>query len=141
MKNAILGLIMLLILATSAMATVETCNTVIVAGKIYESDHITPVANATVDVYCRDNHKGPITSLSDGSYYTSYNCEQCALGDAVTVYAFKGPASGNSVGTVYSWTPSIDVAVVNVSIPEFGVIAASVAMIGAFAGILVLRRH
>ena len=116
---------------------------VYVMGKVYMDNNLSrPVAGASVSVDCRGNILTK-TTKADGSYSVRYGNEdscECALGDNATVTAAKGSASGSNEGIVNDWDP-IYVAIVNVSIPEFGVIAAAVAMIGAIGGIVMFRRH
>lgn len=51
---------------------------VLVAGKIYESDHITAIANASINVQCDTNYLNTI-SLSDGTYAVVFDVNSCSI--------------------------------------------------------------
>jgi hypothetical protein len=141
MKKSVIGIILVLALLCLPAVLAQTCDPVYVSGEIITNDNIEqPVDGATVDVYCNSNLLST-TSLPDGSYAVKYVDCACKWGDSVTVTATKGSATGSNTGTVNWDFAEVDISVVNVSIPEFGVIAASVAMIGALGGLVLFRRH
>lgn len=80
------------------------------------------VAGATVTVLC--NGKSEVdTTDAFGSYLVHFVSADCPFGSTVKVTAVKGGKSGVSSGTVQGITTKLNLAIVNVSIPEFGVVA------------------
>jgi len=83
------------------------------------------VAGANVTVLC-DGHTMTDTTDAHGSYLAVFPIADCAFGSTVKVTAQKGGHSGVSSGTVQGITTKLNLSIVNVSIPEYG-------LIGAFA--------
>ena len=83
------------------------------------------VAGASVTVLC-DGNTLMDTTDAHGSYLTVFPIADCAFGSTVKVTATKGGNSGVSSGTVQGITTKLNLSIVNVSIPEYG-------LIGAFA--------
>lgn len=104
----------------------------------------TGVENAIVDVTCEHlniNTTLSTTSYSDGSYYQEFTDTQCSYNDIVWVNAEKSGIHGSSDGqTCTSRDCFIPIALIDVTIPEFGLFASIVAVIGAL-GIVVLRKR
>ncbi len=115
----------------------------LVAGVVYDMDN-QPVPGAEVTVTCNDIVKETVT-LSDGSYAVKYfnfynqNEQYCVVGDTAYVLAEKDEASGSNSGSVNNFIV-VKMAVVNVQIPEFSEITAGIALLGAGAVFLILRR-
>jgi hypothetical protein len=103
----------------------------------------TGVDGATVDITCQHNDVNTTLSTStyeDGSYYQEFSDTQCSYNDMVWVNAEKSGNSGSNDGQTCERNDCfIPVALIDVTIPEFGIIASMVAMIGAL-GIFVLKR-
>jgi hypothetical protein len=137
MKNAIIYLVALLALVGSAVAQCGPGET-IVGGQITELDHVTPVSGATVTVDCNGVTESA-TSLADGSYVVCYDKEDCTVGQDAYVSAVKDGASGDNNGKVIGRT-MLDVAIVNVSIPEFGVVAAGTVLVGSVVLFAMMRK-
>lgn len=103
----------------------------------------TGVDAASVEITCE--HNGINTTLStstyeDGSYYQEFEDTECSYNDMVWVNAEKSGNSGSNDGQTCERTDCfIPVALIDVTVPEFGIVAAGVAMIGAL-GIFVLKR-
>ena len=109
-----------------------------VTGTVYDQAH-NNVSGATVTVIC-NNVTESTTSNIDGDYYVTFAPGICYFNDPVTVNAVKGSASGSNEGNMCSGEDcEIPVALVDVTVPEFGVIAGAVALIGAL-GIFVYKR-
>jgi hypothetical protein len=151
-KLIILGILAVVIILMTFSVTAETVPT-LVAGVIYEADHTTPISGALVEATCDSVTLSQADSNADGSYSIDFSGTACSKGDTVYVTATAdGGASGSNEGEVIEYSfnfvcpdeecllTKIDVAVVNVSIPEFGILAGSACIIGALAGFLVLRR-
>lgn len=135
---AILILAGLGIFANGAMAITVPTPTV-VAGIVYESDNITPVPGASVEIEC-DGATGSATSIGDGSYTVNFTGTSCDVGDTAYVTATKDEQSGTASGLVNDWIV-VRVAVVNVSIPEFGAIAGITTILASGISFLVIRKR
>lgn len=85
------------------------------------------VAGATVTVLC-NGHTEVDTTDAQGAYLVTYPSADCPFGTTVKVTAKKGTKSGVASGTVQGITTKLNLAIVNVSIPEYGMIG------GIFAG-------
>ena len=131
------GLVALTALASATPLTV-------VSGTITEANS-SVVDGATVTVTCEHsgiNTTKIVTSGSDGKYYAFYPAMNCDAGDNVWVHADKGGSVGSNDGTVsYSRQCKINTSLIDVQIPEFGVIAGGVALIGAIAGFVIMRKR
>jgi hypothetical protein len=144
MKKILFAIMALFVLALvgTVSATVAPTLTVI-SGTVYEADNTTIVANAAVTVTCTHasvDYVRTATSAVSGSYGVVFPVSQCAVGDSVLVEAVKGSADGSNTGTVdHTGRCLVNTGIINVSIPEFGVIAGAIALIGAL-GIFVYRR-
>jgi len=125
--------VMALLTVVSAMA-----EQVIVAGTIYEEDGVTEVSGATVQVVC-DQESESTTSDDDGDYSVDLSDTTCDAGETVIVTASKGSAVGVESDTVVDYT-YINLAIVNVTIPEFGLIAGGMSFLGAAGAYIAMRR-
>lgn len=109
-----------------------------VAGTIYDGSH-NNVSGATVTVTCNGVNEST-TSNVDGDYYVTFAPGVCYFNDDVFVNAVKGSATGSNEGNMCSGEDcEIPVALIDVTVPEFSVMAGAVALIGAL-GIFVYRR-
>lgn len=85
------------------------------------------VADAKVTVLCNGNTQVDTTD-AHGSYLVTFPSADCPFGSTVKVSAQKGTKSGVASGTVQGITTKLNLAIVNVSVPEYGMIG------GVFAG-------
>lgn len=74
----ILPILVLLVLSIGAVSAKT-----LVAGKIYESDHITPIPDANINVLCDSNSLNTI-SLSDGTYAVVFDADSCSAVDVTS---------------------------------------------------------
>lgn len=96
------------------------------------------VAGATVTVLC--NGKSEVdTTDAFGSYLVHFVSADCPFGSTVKVTAVKDGKSGVSSGTVQGITTKLNLAIVNVSIPEYGLIGTLMAG-GAGVGLIAYMR-
>ena len=102
------------------------------------TDNFVPVAGAMVTVLCNGNTETDTTD-AQGSYLVTYLTAQCPFGSTVKVTASKGGRSGISSGTVTGVTTKLNLAIVNVSIPEYGLIATLLAGAGGLGMISYMR--
>lgn len=97
------------------------------------------VAGATVTVLC--NGKTEVdTSDAWGSYLVHFVSADCPFGSTVKVTATKAGKSGVASGTVQGITTKLNLAIVNVSIPEYGLIGMLTAG-GVGAGVIAYMRR
>lgn len=100
-----------------------------------------PVAGAKVVVVCNSNSRKDTTDAT-GTYLVQFPASQCPAGTHFTVVATKGKKGGTNTGTVNQTTNKLNVNIVNVSLPEFGLIAgAGASLIGAGAFLAIRRRQ
>lgn len=104
-------------------------------------DNGQPVKNAKVTVTCNNNTRRDKTNAS-GTYLVTFKASQCPDGATVNVTAQNGQKSGIGSATVAGVTTKLNVAVVNVAVPELGsVVGMSVATLGAAGALFVIRRN
>jgi len=97
------------------------------------------VAGAMVTVLCNGSTETDTTDAM-GSYLVSFLVAQCPFGSTVKVTAQKAGKSGVSDGTVRGITTKLNLAIVNVSIPELGLLGALMAG-GTGLGLITYVRH
>lgn len=108
-----------------------------VTGVITEKGN--PVAGATVTVTCMGFQRTDITDAA-GSYLVTFATVECPFGSTVKVVAKKAGMSGSNSGTVTGITTKLNIAIVNVSIPEYGWLGGILAA-GAGVGAIALTRR
>jgi len=97
------------------------------------------VAGATVTVLCNGHTEVDMTD-NFGSYLVHFVSADCPFGSTVKVTAVKNGKSGVSSGTVQGVTTKLNLAIVNVSIPEYGFIGTLIAG-GAGIGLIAYMRR
>ncbi len=108
----------------------------IVNGHVYQQGTSTGVPDVLVTVTC--DSLVPATDMTNSAgYYVVEFLEDCDLGDSVTVCAGDGNCEDGTIIGIPDWK---NISYVNLEIPEFGLIAASVALAGAVAGFIFLRK-
>ena len=144
MKKIILAVLafLALILVTSVSVNALVPSLTVVSGKVFELNS-SVVDGATVTVNCTHNNVSTLkttTSVADGTYSVVFPVAKCAPGDVVEVTAIKDDATGTGDGTVeHSGRCIVNTALIDVTIPEFGVIAGTLALIAGI-GVIVYRR-
>jgi hypothetical protein len=111
-----------------------------VPGTVYDASS-NPVNGASVDVTCNSITKSTVTG-SDGLYLVTFAKADCGFNTPVHVVASFDEQTGENNGLTCANVDiceGIPVALVDISIPEFSVIAGSVALVGAL-GIFIYRR-
>ncbi len=99
-----------------------------------------PVAAADVTVTCGTTVKTDTTD-ANGSYLVTFASVECPFGSTVKVVAKKGGYSGSNSGTVHGVTTKLNIAIVNVSIPEYGWIGGILAAGTGIGAIAFTRRR
>jgi hypothetical protein len=148
MKNILYALVAIFafILVATAVHAVDLPATYpgTVTGTVTDNS-ASPVEGATVDVTCTHlglNTTMIDTTLSDGSYFVVFdNQNLCDFNDALFVQATKDSAVGTNTGNMCSSEKCfIPVAIVDVTIPEFGLVGAMIVLLAGI-GIVAYRRH
>lgn len=103
------------------------------------TDHAVPAGGAFVTVLC-EGHTMTDTTDAHGSYLVTFPAADCPFGSTVKVTAQKGGKSGVASGTVEGKTTKLNLAIVNVAIPEYGLIGTMLAG-GAGLGALAFMRR
>lgn len=130
---ASIGVVTVLAPAAAFAAPAQT----IVTGTVTNNGHT--VKGAKVTVVC-NNHSRTTKTDKNGGYSVSFPKAQCPDGAKATVVATKNKMGGVSSGNVNSVTTKLNVAIVNVALPEFGVITGVGAMTVGAGLFMVMRR-
>jgi len=133
----LLGLVLGLFLF---VAMVSASSLTVISGTVYDGDG-NVVSDASITVECNGYYKYATTD-SNGNYQVVFPQSKCADEDTVTITAEKdGLGSNTNEGTVQGGECVVDTAIIDVTIPEFTVVAAGLALVGAVAGFAVMRRN
>lgn len=123
MKKLLTGL--LVALFASASITTATAHAAppqtSITGVVTENQM--SVAGASVTVVC-NGHTETDTTNAQGAYLVNYLSADCPFGVTVKVTATKDGKSGVKSGTVRGITTKLNLAIVDVEIPEYGIIGA-----------------
>lgn len=141
MKKYVIGVFLILTLVF--VISVISAKTLI-AGKIYNADYSDTIADAWVNVTCK-NTTNSTESVDDGTYSVVFEEDDCNYGGYIEVFAGKGDLTGWNNGTVSidktTLGLDVNVGVVNVAlIPEFGVIIGILTILSAFGIFFVIRK-
>ncbi len=138
MKKLIIGAFVATFIAigvsASAMAAPAETD---VTGVVTENQ--VAVAGALVTVTCGTKTEFDTTDAF-GSYLVHFVSADCPFGSTVKVVATKAGKSGVSSGTVQGITTKLNLAIVNVSIPEYGLFGTILAG-GAGLGLITYMRR
>jgi hypothetical protein len=138
MKKVVVGLLVAAFVAVGVSAGVNAAPAETdVTGVVTEN--FVAVAGAMVTVVC-NGHTETDTSNAQGSYLVHFVSADCPFGSTVKVTAVKAGKSGVSSGTVTGITTKLNLAIVNVSIPEYGLIGTLMAG-GAGLGLMTYMRR
>jgi hypothetical protein len=130
---------MFLLTIVSVAAVVTAPNPTIVTGHVYMDGTNNPVPNVLVTVTCPAGDGFILTNVTNpsGMYAVEYTAEQCHEGNTVHICA----GDDNCVdATVFKSNVWKNIVYKNLEIPEFGWMAAGVALIGAGLGFMLLRK-
>jgi hypothetical protein len=140
--NKLFALTMVFALLVVGMVAAVPIGTTYVTGQVTDNSN-NPVSNVTLSIICNSEITTAITDGS-GDYLVGLNDPTCGPGATayVTATAYDVTNSGKVCNGPNKDDPQcegINLALVNLQIPEFGVIAGAVALIGAL-GIFAFRR-
>lgn len=139
-QKLILGLLAVVVASTGLVSGIANATPPQsdVTGVITENQ--VAVAGATVTVLC-NGHTEVDTTDAHGAYLVTYPSADCPFGTTVKVTAKKGTKSGVASGTVQGITTKLNLAIVNVSIPEYGLIGGVLAGTAGIGMIAYMRRR
>ena len=140
MNYKLLLMTLLFILAVGVVSASVVGPPTGVSGTIYDQNHAT-VAGATVIVKCENIVQPSVQSLSDGSYVVEIPPGQCDYSQGVVVTASKDNMEGTATGDTCAVGQCIvPVALIDVTIPEFGIVGALIALL-IVVGLIAYRRR
>ncbi len=145
MKKIMIGVLSLVLISLFAVGVLGIVKNTVVGGIISDNQGV-PVDGAQVLVECSTQSNDLIGSIdtesdSDGQYGVEFDQtsgEECYVNDTVTVNVGPVTESDTVDETAYL---SIDLVIINVSIPEFTVMTAGIALTGALFGLSIFRKH
>ena len=115
---------------------------VFVVGKVTHDG--TPVPGAQVSISCGIEPEAVVSTDSNGRYAKDYTgSDGCKEGSPVSVSAYveSTGADGSNTGEILDYYDVVEIAIVDVHVPEFGTIAAGVALFGAGAAYVLRRKR
>ncbi|MFA6005276.1 MAG: hypothetical protein WC775_02205 [Patescibacteria group bacterium] len=131
-----------LVLIPQASAQPAPVEQTIVNGQVKDGAN-NPVSGASVQTNCNGNVRNTSTN-GDGKYQTVYTGTECPVNTVVTAQATAGSQSGGGSGQVQevinTGTVIINVALINIAVPEFGLMTGAVAAVGSLAVFLKMRK-
>jgi hypothetical protein len=137
-KKISLFLASVLTIVALPVAAMAAPTTTIVTGQV--TDNGVGVKGAKVVVVC-NNFSKKTTSGAGGGYEVAFTVTQCPNGKVANVVATKGDLGGVNNSKVKNFDATDNVAIVNVSLPEFGIAAGIGATIIGGGAFLVIRRR
>jgi len=139
MKKLLVGVLVAVFMSVGAASGTASASApqTDITGVVTEN-HVA-IAGANVTVECNGNSQMDTTDAF-GSYLAVFPIADCPFGVTVKVTAEKNGKSGISTGTVQGITTKLNLAIVNVSIPEYGTIGALLAG-GAGIGMIAYTRR
>jgi hypothetical protein len=120
------------------VAAMAAPTTTVVTGAVTNNGK--DVKGAKVTVVC-NNFSKKTTTGSSGGYEVTFTAAQCPDGKLATAVATKGGLGGVSSSTVNNLDATDNVAIVNISLPEFGLAAGIGASLLGGGAFLVIRRR
>jgi hypothetical protein len=99
------------------------------------------VSGASITATCK-TASGTSSTQSNGDYFVVLTPDGvCKAGDTVTVNASQGAATGQSTGTFSNYGADVNIALVNVSVPEFALITGVGAVLLGGGAFMIIRRR
>jgi hypothetical protein len=135
---SIVGSLALLMLVPAVSLAIPVPPTTTLRGTISEGTQ--SVSGATVVITC-NGHSPSVFSINGASYSSQFSSSLCPIGATATVQATKGSASGIVTVPVTGVNQTINVNIIAVAVPEFGLMAGVVAAIASAGVLLVVRRR
>lgn len=140
MKRIFLSILVAFGITIASSASVfAAANTTDVKGVITVNNK--GISGASVVVVC--NSQSLVTTTdTHGLYIVHFDAIDCAIGSKTTVVATQHKLGGVNTGLVTSRAPTtVNINIVNATVPEFGIIAGVVSIIVSGTAYLVIRRR
>lgn len=140
MKQKIIALLAIVVVSAGLVSATAnaTSPTTAVTGVVTEN--FTAVPNANVTALCKGHTQADVAD-AQGSYLVLFPSADCPFGSTVKVTASYGGHGGASSGTVNGVTTKLNLAIVNISIPEYGMIGGAIAGSAGIGMIIYSRRR
>ena len=141
MKRVFLSILVAFAITIASLASVfAAANTIDVKGLITVNNKV--INGASVVVVCNSQNLVTTTNVQ-GSYTVHFDAIDCPVGSKATVVATQNKLGGVNTGLITSSSPTtVNINIVNATVPEFGIIAGIVAVIAGGIAYLVIRiRH
>lgn len=136
-----MGVLAAVVIATGTMAgSVKAAPAQTDVTGVVTENHVA-VVDATVTVLCNGNTEVDTLTDAHGSYLVTFPSAQCPFGSTVKVTAQKDGKSGVTSGTVQGITTKLNLAIVNVAIPEYGLIGTILAGSAGLGFMVYMRRR
>lgn len=137
-----------LVILPAYKASQATAVLTLVSGIIKDTGG-TPVGGAMVTIICHhggtDHTKFDVSRMVPadevGFYQVLFPVTKCTFGDTITVHASKDDMNGSNSGTVSGGDININVAIISVTVPEFGLITGAFALFASAGTFLALKRR
>lgn len=139
MKKLLVGALVTLFAVAGAVGSASAAAPQTDITGVVTENHVA-IGNANVSVWCNGNTQMDTTDAF-GSYLAIFTTAECPFGSTAKVTAEKDGKSGVMTGTVQGLTTKLNLAIVNVSIPEYGLLGAVVAGGAGVAMITFMRRR
>jgi hypothetical protein len=137
--NKIMGLVLGVFVFALLAGMVSAAPMTVVYGEVTDASDNPVDAGVQVDVTCTHNTVDTTKTVytnSVGKYYASFGSTECDVGDTAVAHT---EGADDESGTVTGQVCRIGTLKLDLQIPEFGVIAGAVALVGAL-GIFIYRR-
>ena len=140
-KPLVLIILLFVLLSVSVSAASFVVGTIYKDGMIAGNELGGANVNATCEGYVEKTTSSNETDF-EGDYVIMFVGNNCPDGSNVLIEASYGDMADSSNKVMHgSLVGSIDMAVGSVSIPEFGTIAAGIALLGSLLGVFVIRKN
>lgn len=139
MKKMILGFLATAALGFLPLAASAADGSTVVGGQV--TNNGSSVDGAKVTVVCNGHQKKTTTDAS-GVYAVQFKIANCPAGSSVSVDATKKKeGAGHSTGTANPLDTQLNVAIVNVALPELGLLTGMGALIAGGGALFAIRRR
>lgn len=136
MKRAVIfGVVLAAMMAVSFASANDDYLPTVVNGIVYMEDGQTPVSGVMVTATCNEIELSDETN-DQGLFNIVFDGMDCMIGDEVTL----GTGETAVTTTVKEGTNTVNLAFANIRVPEFGAIAGALAVLGAGAAYMRLRK-
>lgn len=134
----VVGVVSLFLMLIPAAASASPAYTDVSGVISYDGHHVGK--GVEVAVVCNGNTLTDKTNKS-GTYLVQFTTKQCKMGSEVTVTATYDGVTGNNRGKAKCETNELNIAIINVDVPEFGTAAGIGAVTLSVGAFMIIRRR